>query len=158
MRKVSLIGTIALTLLLGCGTTTVSRVYPDSMDATWGACVRTVENLTGASPAEANRQAGRIVTKWNHGILLSGAEPAPGLEREADTVRAIITLAPVQSGTKVTVKIEKAAESRERVIPEDPGSEEYGGGVVVYTNSTSWQNTFLDELEVQLEKTRTGKR
>ncbi|MCJ7752032.1 MAG: hypothetical protein MUQ65_13195 [Armatimonadetes bacterium] len=144
-----LICTICLFASAGCKSSEQARVYGTDMETTWAAAIRVVEDLTSAAPDVANEEERRIVTKWTP--LSSGeAQGAVGTTSSSELARGVIRFIPVESGTRVSIKVDKQA----RQVAESVGRNTQTGtvGIVIGGSSGGLEQLFLDRLAEELSK------
>lgn len=148
-----IVAAIVVTLFVvgsvGCKSSGESRIYAADMDTAWAAATRVVEDLTSSPPALANEEERRIVTEWTP--LSNGrGQGAVGMTSSTEVARATIQLVQVESGTEVTVRVERQT----RELEESVGRNTQTGtvGLVIGGSSDGLEQLFLDRLAEELEK------
>ncbi len=151
MKRVAaaLMVTVFVAGLVGCKSRGQSRVYEADMETTWAAAIRVVEDLTAAAPDVVNEEERRIVTKWTP--LSSGeAQGSMGTTSSRELARGTIRLTQVESGTRVSIEVNRQA----REVEESVGRNTQTGtvGIVIGGSSGGLGQLFLDRLAEELEK------
>ncbi len=151
MKRVAavLISTICVVALVGCKSRGQSRVYAADMETTWAAAIRVVEDLTSSAPAVANEEEKRIVTEWTP-LSSAAAQGSMGTTSSRELARGTIRLTQVESGTRVSIKVNRQA----REVEESVGRNTQTGtvGIVIGGSSGGLGQLFLDRLAEELEK------
>jgi len=134
---------------VGCKSSEQVRVYDADMETTWAAAIRVVEDLTSAAPDVVNEDERRIVTAWTP---LSGGTPqgAVGTTTSSELVRGVIRLTSVESGTRVSIKVDK--QTRQIAESVDRSAQTGTVGIVLGGSSGGLEQLFLDRLGEELAK------
>ncbi len=140
---------VAVAAVVGCKGKEYSRVYEADMETTWEAALSVVQSLTGGEPERADREAGVMVTNWAT-VTYSGRADASGVTEEAEVAKGTISLAAVESGTKVTIQVERRSARAEEAPERGVGSGTVG--ISLTPTSGGIEEMFLDELGTELER------
>jgi hypothetical protein len=149
-RAIALLASIiCLAALAGCRASEQARVYEADMDATWAAALQVVEDLTSAPPDVVNEEERRIVTAWT---ALSNGVPqgAVGTTTSRELARGTLRLTSVDSGTKVSIAVDKQTRQVEESV--DRNVQTGTVGVVLGGSSGGLEQLFLDRLGEELAK------
>lgn len=148
---------IPAVILAGCTSKSVSRVYQADMDTTWAAVLTVAERVGCGPPQKADREKGRIVTRWTTGDVSSRPIDIGTSTTTVEILRGVISCKPDQGGTKVSVKVQMAeaettsvtgASGKMLSIPRlDP----------VWALDTDWQKDFLSEVGQELARNQQQK-
>jgi hypothetical protein len=149
LRLLPILIIIAVAALVGCKGKEYSRVYEADMETAWEAALSVVQKLTDAEPERADREAGVIVTKWAT-VSYSGRADASGVTEEGEVAKGTISIAAVESGTKVTIRVERRT-ARAEQAPER-GVSSGTVGISLTPTSGGIEKMFLDELGRELER------
>ena len=149
----ALVLTVIAAALVGCRAKEYSRDYGADMATTWAAALRVVENLTSAAPKVADEDERRIVTEWTH-VSDDATQGSAGTLSTRELVRGVIRLTQAESGTKVSIKIDRQSRS----LASSPGRGDETGtvGIVLGRSSGGIEELFLDRLSAELEKGDAG--
>lgn len=131
----------------GCQSTSVSQKYDSNIEEVWPVLLNVTHQITGERPVAEDRRTGNITTAWVNGAGGGAKNMVTG--KSDEKWRGIITCKPSDTGTVVSVHVEKAIMEEST---DGPGGkrESHFGGTFNDPRKDPWQHVFLHEVEAQL--------